>query len=55
VTCSPYYERKGSPRIYCDGDPFAVWFEDEVPIRYVHQLQHVLQLCNQDKTIKLED
>ena len=54
VTVSPYYVCKGSPRIYCDGDPFAVWFEDEVDIRYVHQLQHVLRLCGLGKKIKLE-
>ena len=55
VTLAPYYVTDGSPRIFCDGDPFAVWFEDEVPIRYVHQLQLVLSLCGLEKEIKLED
>lgn len=55
VTTSPYYSIKGSPYIFCDGNPFAVWFEDEVTIKYVHQLQHVLRLCGLKKEIILED
>lgn len=54
VATASYYDCKGSPRIYCDGDPFSVWFEDEVNIKYVHQLQHVLRLCGLEKEIKLE-
>ena len=51
VVVSPYYVCDGSPRIYCDGNPFAVWFEDECNIRYVHELQHVLRLCGIEKKI----
>ena len=53
VTISPYYVRKDSPRIFCDGRPFAVWFEDEVDIKYVHELQHALRICRIDKEIVL--
>jgi len=49
VTTANYYAMEGSPHFFCDGDPFAVWFEDEVPIRYVHELQHVLKLCGIEK------
>ena len=55
VTSASYYDCEGSPHIFCDGDPFAVWFESGVDIRYVHQLQHVLRLCGVEKEIKLED
>ena len=55
VTSASYYEMEGSPRIWCDGEPFAVWFEDDVDISYVHQLQLVLRLCGVEKEIKLED
>lgn len=55
VVVSPYYAIEGSPYIFCDGHPFAVWFEDEVPIRYVHQLQHVLRLCGLDKEITIKE
>ena len=53
VTVSPYYECEGSPHIFCDGDPFAVWFENECDIRYVHELQHVLRMCGVEKEIVL--
>lgn len=53
VTTASYYAMEGSPHIFCDGDPFAVWFEDEVPIRYVHELQLVLRLCGIEKDIEL--
>ena len=53
VTTANYYAIEGSPHIFCDGDPFAVWFEDEVPIRYVHELQLVLRLCGIEKDIEL--
>lgn len=53
VTTANYYAMEGSPHIFCDGDPFAVWFEDEVPIRYVHELQLVLRLCGIEKDIEL--
>ena len=45
VTTSPYYVIEGSPYIFCDGDSFSVRFEDEVNIKYVHELQHILRLC----------
>lgn len=54
VTTASYYMLKDSPfRLYCDGQPYAVWFEDEVDIKYVHQLQHVLGLCKIEKEIVL--
>ena len=55
VTTAAYYECKGSPHIWCDGAPFAVWFEDEVYISYVHQLQHVLRLCGLGKEITINN
>lgn len=51
VTTSPYYVIKGSPYIFCDGDPFSVWFEDEVNIKYVHELQNILRLCRIEREI----
>lgn len=53
VTTAPYYVYEEFPRIYCDGNPFSVWFEEEVSIEYVHQLQHVLRLCEINKEIEL--
>lgn len=32
----------------------AVWFDDPVDIKYVHQLQHVLRLCGAEKEIELK-
>lgn len=54
ATVSPYYECTGSPQIFCDGDPFAVWFEHECNIRYVHELQHVLRLCGIEKELTIK-
>ena len=54
VTIAPYFKRDDSPRIYCDGNPFAVWFDDPVDIKYVHQLQHVLRLCGVEKELIVE-
>lgn len=51
VTIAPYFKRDDSPEVFCDGNPFAVWFNDPVDIKYVHQLQHVLRLCGADKEI----
>lgn len=53
ITTSPYYARRGLPHIYCDGNPFAIWFEEEVIIRYVHELQHVMRICRTKKDIQL--
>ena len=54
VTIAPYYTRKDVPfELFCDGDPFAIWFKDEVAIKYVHQLQHALRLCGIEKTIEI--
>lgn len=53
VPISSYYIYKNSPRIYCDGSPFAFWHDEEVPIKYVHELQHLLKICHIKKEIKL--
>ena len=53
VTTASYYKYENSPNIFCDGNPFAVWFEDEVNIQYVHQLQHILKMCHIEKNIIL--
>lgn len=53
VTISPYFIYGNSPRIYCDGCPFAVWFEDEVDIASVHELQHLLKFCKVGVEIKI--
>lgn len=46
VTIAPYYTRDDIPfEVFCDGEPFAIWFKDPVNIKYVHQLQHALRLC----------
>lgn len=55
VTFAPYFKRDDSPMVYCDGNPFAVWFDDPVDIKYVHQLQHVLRLCGVENEIKLKE
>ena len=54
VTIAPYFKRDDSPKVFCDGNPFAVWFDDPVDIKYVHQLQHVLRLCGVEKEMKLK-
>ena len=38
-----------------DGHPFAVWFDEPVDIKYVHQLQHVLRLYGAEKEIKIKE
>ena len=46
VTIAPYYTRDDVPfEVFCDGEPFAIWFKDPVNIEYVHELQHALRLC----------
>ena len=54
VVVAPYYSRDDVPfEVFCDGEPFAIWFKDPINIKYVHQLQHALRLCGIDKTIEL--
>ena len=54
VDIAPYYTRDDVPfEVFCDGEPFAIWFKDPINIKYVHQLQHALRLCGIDKTIEL--
>lgn len=53
VQTSSYYSCSDIFRLYDDGNPFSVWFEEEVNVKFVHQLQHILRLCNIDKQIIL--
>lgn len=54
VTIAPYYTRDDVPfEVFCDGEPFAIWFKEPVNIKYVHQLQHALRLCGIEKEITL--
>lgn len=54
VTIAPHYTRDDLPfEVFCDGEPFAIWFSDPIDIAYVHQLQHVIRLCGIDKEIVL--
>ena len=54
VTIAPYYMRQDVPfEIFCDGEPFAIWFQDPVNIKYVHEIQHALRLCGINKDIAL--
>lgn len=54
VNIVPYYTRDDVPfEVFCDGEPFAIWFKDPVNIAFVHQLQHALKLCGIEKTIEL--
>lgn len=54
VNIAPYYTRDDVPfEVFCDGEPFAIWFKDPVNIEFVHQLQHALRLCGIDKEIEL--
>ena len=54
VNIAPYYTRDDVPfEVFCDGEPFAIWFKDPVNIKFVHQLQHALRLCGIDKEIEL--
>ena len=55
VTTAPYFKRDDSPEVFCDGHPFAVWFDEPVDIKYVHQLQHVLRLYGAEKEIKIKE
>lgn len=54
VTIAPYYMRDDVPfEVFCDGEPFSIWFQDPVNIKYVHQLQHALRLCGIEEKIEL--
>lgn len=54
VTIAPYYTRDDVPfEVFCDGEPFSIWFKDPVNIKYVHQLQHALRLCGITREIIL--
>lgn len=54
VTTAPHYICDDVPfEVFCDGEPFAIWFEEPVDIKYVYQLQHALRLCEIEKEIIL--
>ena len=54
VNIAPYYTRNDVPfEVFCDGEPFAIWFKDSVNIAFVHELQHALRLCGIEKEIIL--
>ena len=54
VNIAPYYTRNDVPfEVFCDGEPFAIWFKDPVNIGYVHELQHAMRLCGIEKEIVL--
>ena len=52
VNIASYYTRDDVPfEVFCDGEPFAIWFKDPVNIGYVHELQHALRLCRIEKEL----
>ena len=54
VVVATYYTRDDVPfEVFCDGEPFAIWFKDPVNIKDVHQLQHAMRLCGINKEIVL--
>ena len=54
VTTAPHYICDGIPfEVFCDGEPFAIWFKEPINIKYVHQLQNALRLCGIEKEIEL--
>ena len=54
VTTAPHYICDGVPfEVFCDGEPFAIWFKEPINIKFVHQLQHALRLCGIEKEIEL--
>lgn len=54
VKIAPYYTRDDLPfEVFCDGEPFAIWFNGPVNIKYIHQLQHCLKLVGIEKDIVL--
>ena len=56
VEIAPHYTRDDLPfEVFCDGEPFAVWFKDPVNIKYVHQLQHAMRFCGIEKEIIVKE
>ena len=54
VTTAPHYICDGVPfEVFCDGEPFAIWFKEPVDIKFAHQLQQALRLCGTEKEIIL--
>ena len=54
IAIVPHYVRDDVPfEIFCDGEPFAIWFKEPINIKYVHQLQHSLRLYGIEKEIGL--
>ena len=54
VKIAPHYTRDDLPfEVFCDGEPFAIWFNNPVNIKYIHQLQHALRLCGIEKEITI--
>lgn len=54
IATVPHYVRNDVPfEIFCDGEPFAIWFQEPINIKYVHQLQNALRLCGIEEEITL--
>lgn len=54
VTTAPHYVRDDVPfEVFCDGEPFAIWFKEPVNIKYVHNLQHFMKDSGIEKEIIL--
>lgn len=54
VTIAPHYICDDVPfEVFCDGEPFAIWFREPVNIKFVHQLQHAMRLCGITREIIL--
>ena len=54
VNVAPYYTRDDVPfEVFCDGEPFAIWFKEPINIKYVHEFLHALKLCGIYKEIVL--
>ena len=54
INIAPYYTRADVPfEVFCDGEPFAIWFSKPINIKYVHEMQHALRFCRIEKEIIL--
>ena len=54
VNIAPHYTRDDVPfEVFCDGEPFAIWFKDPVNIKFVHELQRALSFSKTNKDIVL--